>query len=150
MYLELLDLVRVKLESYGDPMRPPCSSDELSRLRRETSTKLGVSLPLEYTTLLQITDGLIWNGLCIMASRRSIYLPHSHVWIDGFIERNLEEREWDVRMCEYIVFAEDGEVSFALNIPSSNYEIVSRVGRSVDHVFDSFDELISSAFEAHL
>jgi hypothetical protein len=84
------------------------------------------------------------------ASHRSLITGKTDLWVDGFIERNREERGFDDRMLEYIVFAEDGEVSFAFNISEVRYEFVSRVARYVDATFDSFDMLMARAMRDHL
>jgi hypothetical protein len=114
VYKHLLHQIHEQQKEYGETVRAPCSLDQLLKLQAETKTILEIDLPVEYSAFLEITDGLVWNGLCVLASQRSlISTPQVGVWIDGFIERNIEERQWDDRMCDYVVFAEDGEVSFA-------------------------------------
>lgn len=150
MYRTLLEQIRQRKAQFGETMQPLSTSHELAKLRRDVRNKLAVDLPEEYLSFLSITNGLVWNGLYVFASERNLIAGRDDVWIYGVIDRNIEERALDDRMCGYLVFAEDGEVSFAFNIPESRYEVVSRVARYVDDTFDSFDKLLERAFQNHL
>lgn len=149
MYRPLLESIAQAKTKYGESLQPPCSAENLVELRAKTQRKLGHALLEDYVAFLAITDGLCWDGLYIFASQRRLISGYNDRWIDGFIERNLEERAFDDRMRDYVVFAEDGEVSFALNIPKERYEVVSRVARYVDESFVSFDKLMERALKAH-
>src|SRR5437016_2835433 len=116
MYRTLLENIREQKARYGEPMQPPCRLDELEKLRLDARNKLAVDLPDEYVSCLSITNGIVWNGLCVFASQRNLIVGRNDVWVDSFIERNTQERAFDDRMIGYVVFAEDGEVSFALNV----------------------------------
>lgn len=150
MYRTLLDQIRERILEHGGMAQPPCPTEKLAELRRQANRKLAFDLPRQYLAFLSINDGLLWNGLCVFASERGLIANQSDTFIDGCVERNIEEREFDDRMFRYFVFAEDGEVSFSFNILDDRYEVVSRVGRHVDERFDSFDSLLALAMRNHI
>jgi hypothetical protein len=150
MYRKLLDQIREQKGRFGETMQPPCLANGLEKLRGQAKQQLSFELPEQYLEFLSVTDGLEWNGLCVLASERGLIAGRSNLWIAGFVGRNCEERVFDARMLEYVVFAEDGEVSFAFNIMQERYEMVSRVARSVYESFKSFGSLLERAMRDSL
>jgi len=95
-----------------------------------------------------LADGLDWNGLVIYASKRS-QLVGSARTIEGFIEGNIDYRDFD-NCSDYLIFGDDGTVLFALQTKTQKYQVVTIVGLTVLESFDSFDDLLSNAFNGHL
>jgi hypothetical protein len=121
----------------------------LKKLRLRAAQELGHDIPQQYADFLAITDGLDWNGLVVYASERTPIVGYSDRFIEGFVEGNLNYRDFEP-MNGFLVFADDGVALYAYCISARQFQVILSVGLSVLKSFPTFDELLASAFQDHV
>jgi hypothetical protein len=149
MFNKLLDAVIERKRSRGKNLQPPCTAECLNSLGRQAKLQLGYEIPKEYANFLSEMNGLDWNGIVIYACARTPLVGYADRFIDGFIEANLDFREYEP-MKDYVVFADDGVALFTWHVSNSKYEVITRVGLSSLESFRSIDELLANALAGHL
>jgi hypothetical protein len=148
-YQSLLAQIAEMGATYGVALQPAGTLPKIGAFRNEASARLSCSIPEDYCEFLAIADGLDWNGLVIYASERTRIVGCSDRFIEGFIQANLDYRESGV-LDQYLLFAEDGTVFYALNLSEQSYRVILMVGLTVLDTFSTFDELITTALQEHL
>lgn len=149
MYQELLSEVEAAQAKYGGRMQPPCSGEQLARLRESVRRGLQAELPEAYAALLRRTDGLNWNGLFIYASEETAIVGAPDASIPGFAEMNVLYRD-DEWFDDLLVFGEGNMDLYVRRISTGEYQVIDRVPGNVIETLPSFERLLAAAIEAHL
>lgn len=149
MWIELLEKIRVRFQSYGERMQSPATGVELAQLKSRVDAELAGCLPDEYLAFLRLVNGLDWNGLVVYATSRSLLHGYEDRYIEGFVEGNLNLRDFEP-MKNYLVFAEDGTCLFAYSQADSEYQAITSVGLTKLDSFQTFGGLLTDALKAHL
>jgi cell wall assembly regulator SMI1 len=69
-YKHLLTEIDRDIRTIGRTLQPGCTKDQLDQLIKKVQKELGMTLPEGYIEFLSYTDGLLYNGLMIYASKR--------------------------------------------------------------------------------
>lgn len=150
MYQDLLKQIAAKMSRQA--LQPPSSASDIEKLRRRSQGELGCDIPDEYSRLLAVTNGLVWNGLMIYATETTPLVGIPNLSVQGFVEANREYRV--IRrgdpMHEYILFGEDSVAFFSFHIPANSYTVFTIVGMTILETYKTFDELIVDALKGHL
>ena len=77
----MIEAVARQKMSKGQSMQPPCTEEEIERLRVEVPARLGAPVPQRYIDLLRISNGMATQGPTIYGSRQELIIP-------GLIEEN--------------------------------------------------------------
>lgn len=149
MYQDLIKQIANERKRFGLEMQPPCCPNAIERLKTNAARELGHTIPDAYAAFLSHVNGLSWNGLVVYASERSLIVGRTDGFIEGFVEGNLDYRDFEP-LKDYLIFAEDGVVLFAYQISTSKYQVVTTVGLTLLESFDTFDELLCDALKGHL
>jgi hypothetical protein len=147
MYQALLSVIIEKARSIRWPVQPPATAAEIERLVSRSEQELGVRPPNEYPALLQTVNGLEWNGLVVYATRRTRLVNDPRKVIEGFVEGNLNYRDFEP-LRQYLIFADDGSALYVENLNTEKYEVILRVGMTVLRSLDSFSSLMLDALRA--
>jgi len=149
VFNDYLKTIAARMKSYGEHMQPSCSDVDLISLKLRAKQKLGSEIPNGYEQFLKETNGLDWNGLVIYGSERRPIVGYSDRILEGFVEANLDFRDFDP-FSDFLIFADDGVALFTYHIKHDKYEIILRVGLSLLESFDTFDKLLSKALSGRL
>jgi hypothetical protein len=148
VYSDILNELSADMKRFNRVLQPPCSASNIDKLKQQSIQKLRHILPDGYSEFLTVTNGFFWNGLLIYACERTAVTGLSDGSIAGFIEENLGYRDFEP-MNDYLIFADDGVVLYTYHISFARYEIILRVGLTILKTFNSFEELITNAFQAN-
>jgi len=146
---QLFNELTVKIKHYGRSLQPPSSDNKLNALRVRSRQELGCDISNDYCDLLATVNGLDWNGLVIYANERVPIPGYSDRFIEGFVEGNLDFRDFEPWK-DYLIYADDGVVLFTYHISQQRYEVVLRVGMSLLESFDTFNDLLTNALSGHM
>ena len=147
MYRPYVDAIqKEKRDSGVGAFQPPASEREILGLRRRSVAELGSDIPAEYADFLRITNGLMFNGVCIYGSRNAIVdLGHRTYELPGFVESTLEWRSIHDSE-DFLVFADSDLDIYTYNLIKARYEVFDRGARDREIAdYSSFDELITDA-----
>lgn len=133
-------------------LQPPCTANDLEKLKQTSLRDLGYGIPAEYACFLADTNGLVWNGLSIYGSKSMPLNGLPDYSVEGFVDANRHYRSLrrGDPMQDYIVFGEDSVVFFAYHIPPGVYEVITIVGMTALETYMSFDELLIDALRGHV
>jgi hypothetical protein len=130
-------------------LQPPVTEERLDALRARALAELGYTVPDAYVALLRRTDGLDFNGLCLLASDRQPIVGHTDRFLPGFVDNNLDWRGNIESMAHQVVFAFDGMTNFVFNQRTSAWEIRWMPSDDLGETVDCFERLILRALEDH-
>jgi hypothetical protein len=148
MYQQLLKEHIDDRKAYGKLPQPPASPAELQALRGRAKQELGVDLPKEYYTLLQITNGLDSNGFVIYASETTPMVGYEgkNVFIEGIVDANLGW--WDLEAHkQYVFLAESGMGLYVYDLKEGDYKSLDRQSNSLYEQFTTFEAMIARGLE---
>jgi hypothetical protein len=145
----LLDELAAARARYGEQRQPPCTDDQLVRLRQRVREELGAELPDEYAAFLRGQDGLNHNGLFIYASETAPVVGARDATIQGIVEANLGWRDVE-QMVTYLVFGEGNMDLYVRHLPTGAYQVIDRVPGNLIETHPSFDQLLAAALRSHL
>lgn len=149
MYQELLERVAGEQRRFGDQSLPPCTDEQLRRLKLRAQEELGAELPAGYIDFLRRTNGLDWNGVVIYASETLPIPGYDDRFIEGVMEVNLSYRdnEW---FQDRVVFGSDGMDIYTYEVTTGEYQIYDEVPHNLIETVSSFDELMARALTRSL
>jgi len=152
IYQRDLDLIIDFRRKYRMGIQPPCSEEQIERLKMDTEELLYCKVPDQYIEFLRRINGLCWNGLVIYASAKSPLTGFEHLperFIEGLVDANILWRGYEINE-DYLVFAESGISLYVYNLIESQYEEQDQSCREVVKVVPDFDHLIASALSDHM
>lgn len=138
------------VKSYGMYMQPPCSMEELVRLRLGAKEELGGDIPDAYASLLLWHNGITWNGLTIYASETSPIAGHPDRFIAGFVESNILFRQGSPDLVDYLILADSEFYFYVCDKINNEYARCDRLSLEKYKTFSSFEDMISFALLSHL
>ena len=144
MYLKILDELADKMRSDGDAMQPPATEQQLLQVRKKAQEKLGHDLPEGYRRFLAEVNGLNYDGLVIYATEPSPIIGYEHELIEGFVEANVDDREFEP-MSRYLAFGQNEFDVFVLDLKTGEYQVINQLRLNVCRVAGSFDQLLEWA-----
>ena len=148
-YKYLLMKIDRDIRTMGRTLQPGCTSNQIDQLVKSVRETLGTTLPEGYIEFLSYTNGLMYNGLMIYASRETVLQGRQDVCIWGIVEANLLHRS-DPFFNDFLVFGQGNMDYYALYLPDNSYRIIDRVPGNVIDILPSFDDLMIRAIEDNL
>jgi hypothetical protein len=131
-------------------MQPPCSPEELVRLRLGAKEELGSDIPDAYADFLRWHNGVTWNGLTIYASETSSIAGRTDRFIAGFVESNRLFRQGSPELVDCLIFADSEFYLYVYDKVDDGYVRCDRLSLEKYKSFSSFEDMISSALLSHL
>ncbi|HYO66246.1 MAG TPA: YrhA family protein [Archangium sp.] len=149
-YQQALQNFENQLNHHGRRMQPPCSQEELVRLRLGARQELGSDIPDPHAELLRWHNGITWNGLTIYASETSPIAGRADRFIAGFVESNKLFQQDVPDLLDYLIFADSEFYFYAYDKKNDEYVRCDRISLEKYESFSSFEDMISSALLSHL
>lgn len=146
---ESIDTIARVIRERRGLMQPPCSAEEVEKLRFESKRVLGVIPPERYLDLLRITDGITEDNFNIWASARKLNIMseimETELWVTGFVDENHGLRLSLDDFDRLLIFGNSEAHWFVEDLHTGNYGILPSESRPWEYVarFDTFDELIA-------
>lgn len=135
---------------YGNELQPPASISQIETFKADFFEFCQKEVPVAYSNLLELHNGLIWNGLNIYATETLSYANHKDIRILGFIEANKGYRIDDQRFKSYLVFADSDISYYVYSMPENEYQVLDNVSLDRFEVYKAFDEFLEYMLERHL
>jgi hypothetical protein len=123
------------------PLVPGASSDQLAKLRTQSETELGMTLPSSLLRVLTVVDGFVENGVSLYGADRD---PSEEETVPGLVAQNLALWSAFPDSAQKYLFVGDSELwFFAYEIPSSTYVALSRTPIRPVHRFSGIEALVN-------
>ena len=145
----LIEIEKIE-KKYGSSLRNPASDTEIIKMNHNIQQKLGnIILPKSYIELLKIINGLDFNGLVIYGVDEVLLDKEVDENIHGFIETNelWDENDWQK---QYIFFGDSDTAWYCYDLKESVYVELDKPSGTLIQSFESFDSMLSDAFETIL
>jgi len=145
----LIEIEKIE-KKYGSSLRNPASDTEIIKMNHNIQQKLGnIILPKSYIELLKIINGLDFNGLVIYGVDEVLLDKEVDENIHGFIETNehWDETDWQK---QYIFFGDSDTAWYCYDLKESVYVELDKPSGTLIQSFESFDSMLSDAFETIL
>jgi SMI1 / KNR4 family (SUKH-1) len=110
---------------------------------------ISVALPSSYSKFLQTTNGLDFNGLVIYGVDQVFLEKKDATDFQGFIETNnlWHENDWQK---QYIFYGDSNTAWYGYDQVENEYVELDKPSGTLIQTFESFDSMLSSAFETIL
>ncbi|MGM0805624.1 MAG: YrhA family protein [Bacillota bacterium] len=145
----LLEIKKIE-EKYESLFRNPACDSEIMKMKNNVEQNLiSVALPSSYIKFLQTTNGLDFNGLVIYGVDQVFLEKKKAIDIQGFIETNnlWHENDWQK---QYIFYGDSNTAWYGYDQVENKYVELDKPSGTLIQTFDSFDSMLSSAFETIL
>lgn len=135
----VLDRQRESHERVGEA----ASDVQIARLRASMGEVLGAHLPSAYADMLQIVNGLSYNGLLLYSSRSIPTSPAEPWTVPGVVEANEGWRDAE-EMVDRVVFGESNGALLVFNQKADVYEVADGISLYAFSQSSSLDDLLSA------
>jgi hypothetical protein len=149
MYRELLEEVNIRLQKRQIVPQPPCSGQQIERLREQARTELGDEVPEAYLGFLRLTNGLDWNGANFFATETTQTRGHRPGTIEGLVPANLGYRDVE-DMRDFLVFGSSGMELYVYDKKNRDYRIQDSVSMDTYETYADFDSLVTEVLRSRL
>jgi hypothetical protein len=149
MYRELLEQIQLELQKYEIVPQPPCSEQQIDRLREEARTELGDELPDAYLDFLRLSNGLDWNGLHFFAAETTQTRGDRPGMIEGFVPANLGYRDVE-ELRNYLLFGVSGIDFYVYDKNNRDYRVLDPVSLDTFEIHADFDSLMTEVLSSRL
>jgi hypothetical protein len=149
MYREILQQIQAELQKYETVPQPPCSEQQIERLREQARMELGDEVPEGYLDFLRLTNGLDWNGTNFFAAETTEVHSHRPGTIEGFVPANLGYRDVE-EMRDFLVFGSSGMELYVYDKKNRDYLIQDSVSMDTFETYADFDSLMTEVLRSRL
>jgi hypothetical protein len=141
----LLERIHNEQVEWSEPIQPPIGAAALQGLSEQSRSEFGFDLPADYQALLQIADGVDYNGSMIYASQDRAY-DEDGGYLYGFLEANRRFRDTGLER-HLVLIGESGDDYYAFDVRDQRYGIFDKVSLTPFDRFDSCGALIRFVLE---
>lgn len=137
---KLQEIVQEK-NLYGEKINIGAVAEEIQRFLKETKAELKVDLPNEYVKILEVVNGIEFNGFILYGIDQYLLNMQQNQSINGLIEYNKiwYENEWQK---QYIFLGESNISWYVYDLKECKYcELDNPSGRK-NEVFNSLEFLV--------
>lgn len=149
MYRELLDEIKIRLQKRLIVPQPPCSEQQIERLREQSRTELGDEVPEPYLDFLRLTNGLDWNGAQFFAAETTQIGGHRPGTIEGFVPANLGYRDVE-EMRNFLVLGSSGMDTYVYDKKNRDYRVQDSVSMDTYETYADFGSLMTEVLRSRL
>jgi hypothetical protein len=123
------------------PLVPGASPDEIAKLRAQSETELGVTLPSSLLRTLTVIDGFMENGVSLYGADKD---SDEDETVPGLVAQNLALWSAFPESAQNYLFVGDSELwFFGYEISSSTYVALSRSPIHPIHRFSGIEALVN-------
>lgn len=146
MWKEDLKFIEKLAKSEGEKLNDGLTSSEYAELTQAVATTLNKQLPAEYEQVLQLHNGIEFDGYTLYGADTAIIKKNDFSPVDGILDQN--EMWYEVEENQNFLFlGESGESWFVYDTKTATYQVLdSPSGSEIDR-FNSLDELLDAFFE---
>lgn len=141
MWTDKLQIIIEEKNLYGEKINIGATEGEIQLLIREIKNELNVDLPSEYLKILEVVNGIEFNGFILYGIDQKLLNKKQNQCINGLVEYNKiwYENEWQK---QYIFLGESNICWYVYDITTGKYcELDNPSGREND-VFNSLECLL--------
>lgn len=150
MWKERLQQIVQEMESYDEEINVGATREEIQLFLKRSKTELNVAVPDEYLKILEVVNGIEFNGFILYGIDEELLDGKQNQSIYGMIEYNkiLHENE---RKKKYLFLGESDISWFVYDLEECQYrELDNPSGReseAFDCVEDLVEKILSDALE---
>lgn len=126
---------------YGEKINIGATAEEVQRFLKEAGDELKVDLPKEYIKILEVINGIEFNGFILYGIDQHLLNRQPNQFINGLVEYNKiwYENEWQKK---YLFLGESNISWYVYDLIECQYcELDNPSGRKMD-VFNSLECLV--------
>lgn len=145
MWTDKLQNIIQEKNLYGEKVNIGATEGEIQLLIREIKNELNVDLPSEYLKILEVVNGIEFNGFILYGIDQRLLNKKQNQRINGLVEYNKiwYENEWQK---QYIFLGESNISWYVYDITTGKYcELDNPSGRE-NEVFNSLECLLEKLF----
>ncbi|WP_243292654.1 YrhA family protein [Bacillus sp. FJAT-47783] len=144
----LIEIEKIE-EKYGSSLRRSASDTGIKNETKLQQKFGNIVLPKSYIQFLKKVNGLDFNGLVIYGVDEVLLDKEADEELHGFIETNelWYENDWQK---QYIFFGDSDTAWYCYDLKKSVYVELDKPSGTLIQSFDSFDSMLSNAFETIL
>lgn len=137
----IIDQIKREMENYNERLNDGAMDNEIEVFFNEVSEKLNVKIPQEYCRILQLVNGLEFNGFIIYGIDEYLLKKNTNQHINGFIDNNMiyYYNDW---LKQYIFFGESDISWYVYDIPSKMYFEIDRPSEEKMVAFNNFIDMV--------
>jgi hypothetical protein len=140
----LLKRIAREKEQYGLRMQPPCNETSRMSLKDHVGATLSLTLPDDYASFLEKTNGLDHDGLVFYGSHPAPLEGYSDRLIDGIVEIN-KSRSDIAGLKNYLIVGESEDYLYAYRQDSQCYVALDSSSTKECRSYSSFRDMLSGA-----
>ena len=141
MWKDKLQEIIQEKKIYGEKVNIGATEEEIGMFFKEVKAELNVDLPNDYANILELVNGLEFNGFILYGIDQSLLSKQPNQSINGLIEYNKiwYENEWQKK---YIFIGESNISWYVYDIAECKYiELDNPSGRE-NEVFSSLEDMV--------
>lgn len=137
----IIDQIKREMEKYNERLNDGAMDNEIEVFFNEVSEKLNVKIPQEYCRILQLVNGLEFNGFIIYGIDEYLLKKNTNQHINGFVDNNMIYycNDW---LKQYIFFGESDISWYVYDIPSKMYFEIDRPSEEKMVAFNNFIDMV--------
>ena len=141
MWKDKLQEIFKEKNLYGEKINIGATPEDIELFIKETKTALHVELPNEYFKILEIVNGVEFNGFILYGIDQNLLNVKHNQTINGLIECNeiLYENEWQKK---YIFFGESNISWYVYDLVEHKYCELDNPSREEDEVFCNLESMV--------
>lgn len=141
MWKEKLKKIMQEEALYGEQINSGATEKQLELFKNKVNAELKTNLPDEYCKILEVVNGLEFNGFILYGIDQNLIEAHQNQKINGLIENNRiwYENKWQKR---YVFLGESNISWYVYDLTAKNYcELDNPSGNQVE-VFNNIETMI--------
>lgn len=146
MWKKDLKIIEKLAKSEGENLNGGLTSSEYADLTQAVASTLNKQLPAEYEQVLQLHNGIEFNGYTLYGADTAIIKKNNSEVDYGIVDQNEMWYEFEENK-NFLFFGESGESWFVYDTKTATYQVLdSPSGSEIDR-FNNLDELLDAFFE---
>ena len=141
MWKDKLQEIIQEKKIYGEKVNIGATEEEIGMFFKEVKAELNVDLPNDYANILELVNGLEFNGFILYGIDQILLSKQSNQSINGLIEYNKiwYENEWQKK---YIFIGESNISWYVYDFAECKYAELDNPSGRENEVFSSLEDMV--------
>lgn len=141
MWKDKLQEIIQEKKIYGEKVNIGATEEEIGMFFKEVKAELNVDLPNDYANILELVNGLEFNGFILYGIDQILLSKQPNQSINGLIEYNKiwYENEWQKK---YIFIGESSISWYAYDFVECKYAELDNPSGRENEVFSSLEDMV--------